>query len=67
MHGDIIAAHDQKNEQQDHDDCPDKAKLLAENGENIVVVLLGKIQVFLAALAEAEAHQAAGTDGVERL
>ena len=41
VHGDIIAAHDEKNEEQDHDDRADKAQLLAEDGENIVVVLLG--------------------------
>ena len=67
VHGDIIAAHDEKNKEQDHDDRADKAQLLAEDGENVVVVLLGQVQIFLAALAEAEAHEAAGADGVERL
>ena len=67
VHGDIIAAHDQQNKQQNHDDGSDKTEFLTENGENIVVMFLGQIQVLLSAFAEAEAHQAAGADGIERL
>ena len=39
VHGDIIAAHNQQNKQQNHDDGPDKTEFLTENGENIVVML----------------------------
>ena len=67
VHCDPIAAHDQQHEQQNHHHRADKAQLLAEDGENVVVVLLRQIQIFLPALAEAETHQAAGADGVERL
>ncbi len=54
-------------EQRNDDHRADKAKLLAGNGENIVVMLLRQIQIFLAALAEAQARQAAGADGIAGL
>lgn len=67
VHGDPIPAEHQKDEQRNDDHRADKAQLLAGDGENIVVMLLRQIQIFLAALAEAQARQAAGADGIAGL
>ena len=67
VHRDPVAAHDQQHEQQDHRHRADKAKLLADNGENVIVVLLRQKQEFLPALAKAQSPQPAGANGNETL
>ena len=67
MHGNPIAADDQQHEQHQHHQRAHKPQLLAENGENIVVVFLGKIQIFLPTSAEPEPHESARADGIQRL
>ena len=62
-----IAPDDQQGEQGDDDGRADEAHLLADDGEDVVVLLLGQIGELLAAHAEAEAAQAAGGHGVEGL
>ena len=62
-----IAPDDQQGEQGDDDARADEAHLLADDGEDVVVLLLGQIGKLLAAHAEAETAQAAGGHGVEGL
>ena len=67
MQGDPVAADDEQREH-DHDDRrADKAELLADDGENEIVVLFGQEQELLPALAESQAEQSARTDGEQAL
>ena len=67
MQGDPVAADDEQREH-DHDDRrADQAELLADDGENEVVVLLGQEQELLPALAEPHAEESARADGEQAL
>ena len=54
MEGDPITPENQHHEQQQHAQRADEAQLLADDGEDIVVVTLGEIEIFLTAFAEAQ-------------
>ena len=63
----IVAAHDESREQQQDGDSAGKAQLLADHGEDEVVVLLRQVQVGLPPLPQPQAEEAAGADGIKRL
>ena len=67
MEGDPEAPEDQQGEYQHDDAGTHQAQLLADHGEDAVVVLLGQVEEFLPSLAQAHAQQAAGADGDETL
>ena len=67
VEGDPEAPENQQGEHQHDDAGSHQAQLLADHGEDAVVVLLGQVQELLAALAQAHAQQAAGADGNEAL
>ena len=67
MDGDPIAPNDEQHKEQDDDRRPDKAQLLTDDGEDVVILRLGQVEEFLAALAQAHTQQAAGADGVQGL
>ena len=67
VEGDPEAPEDQQGEHQHDDAGSHQTQLLADHGEDAVVVLLGQVQELLAALAQAHAQQAAGADGNEAL
>ena len=51
VRGDPIAAADEQRKQDQDRDGADIAELLADDGKNVVIVLLGQIEVLLPALA----------------
>ena len=67
VEGDPEAPEDQQGEYQHDDAGTHQAQLLADHGEDAVVVLLGQVEKFLPSLAQAHAQQAAGADGDETL
>ena len=67
LQGDPVPAHDEYGEKKKDRRGADEPQLLAHDGENKVVVFLGKIEVFLAAHAETETGQPARADRIERL
>ena len=67
VEGDPEAPQDQQGEDQHDDAGADKPQLLANHGEDEVVVLLRQVQEFLAAAAEAHAQQTAGANGDQAL
>ena len=67
VRGDPIAAADEQREQDQNRDRADIAELLADDGKDVVVVLLRQVEIFLPALSETEPEKAARTDGIQRL
>ena len=67
MEGDPVASEDQQSEQKKNEACADKTQFLTDDGEDEIVLRLGKKELFLAALAEAHAEETAGADGVKGL
>ena len=67
MQGNPIAPQNQRRKQ--HNNCcrAEKAQLLADNREDIVVILKGQIEIFLPAFSKSKAKKPAGTDGIETL
>ena len=62
----VAAADEQRKQDQDRDGA-DIAKLFTDDGKDVVIVLLRQVEVFLPALAKAEAEKAARADGIQRL
>ena len=64
VEGDPIAPQNKQGEKADYEGRADKAQLLADHGEDKIIVLLRKVQEFLAAAPQAQAAEAAGADGI---
>ena len=67
VQGDPVAPQHQRREEQHDDAGADEAQLLADNGENKIVVLLRQKQEFLPALAKAQSPESPGADGNKAL
>ena len=63
VEGNPEAPEDQQGKHQHDNAGPHQPQLLADHGEDAVVVLLGQVEEFLPPLAQAHAQQAAGADG----
>ena len=67
MNGDPVTAQNQQNKEQNDPHSTNEAQLLADDSEDVIVVLLGQIQVLLAAATQSQTQEAPGADGVAGL
>ena len=67
MEGQPQPLHEEEHEEQDDDDGTHEAQLLAHDAEDEVIGALGEPELFFDAVAEAEAGDTAGADGIEAL
>ena len=67
MEGDPVTPANGDGKQRRDGGGPYKAQLFAADGEDIVIILKGQIQVFLPGFSVAQAEQAAGANGVQGL